>query len=273
LTPAQRAQRDRHPATAPAEMLASAQQHPQVLQPGHHWLEFATQLGGKPFNLRYALYLPRGYDAGHDRCPLMVYLHNDETRMTDQAMIFQWGSGVDPRREDRLGAPFPMIGLAPQLPENRPWSDPEILRLTGALIDEIARRLRVDTDRVYLTGAQGGGSGAWALANQNPDRFAAVFPFQGGPVTPEETARRLTNVAIRVIAPQADGGAVNAARQMTDAFRKSRAEVRLDIVPNPQGANPWTPYYTDPELVEWLLRHRRAPVGPNAMRGDAPNPS
>jgi hypothetical protein len=86
-------------------------------------------------------------------------------------------------------------------------------------------------------------------------------------MTPDETAKRLANVAIRVIAPQPDGGAVNAARQMTDAFHKSRAEVRLDIIPDPNDPKLWMPYYTDPELVEWLLRHRRGSIEQKTASG------
>ena len=55
-----------------------------------------------------------------------------------------------------------------------------------------------------------------------------------------------------------DGGAIGASRQMVDALRKVRTEVRLAILPNLQEQNLWFPYYTDPELVSWLLRHRRS---------------
>src|SRR5207302_1632248 len=68
----ERALRDRFPATAPSQMLAHADQHPQLQRPGEHWLEFPTRLAGQPYNLRYALYLPKGYDpASANRWPLM----------------------------------------------------------------------------------------------------------------------------------------------------------------------------------------------------------
>ena len=71
--------------------------------------------------------VPQGYNAANpnpaDRWPLMVCLHNDDQRMTDQSMIFDYGSGMDPRRDEKLRPAFPMIGICPQLPENRQWNE------------------------------------------------------------------------------------------------------------------------------------------------------
>jgi predicted peptidase len=259
LTAPERAERDRHPVPAAAQALAKAEQFHEVLQPGHHWLEFAAQLGGKPYNLRYALYLPRGYDpATANKWPMMLFLHGDEQRSTDQSLIFDWGSDVDPRRVERSRPGFPMIGLAPQLPQDRQWSDPEVMKMTLALVDEVGRRVRVDADRVYITGMQNGGTGAWALAMEDPARFAALFPYQAAVVKPEEAAKKLKQVAAKAMAPKDDGGAVNNAKQMVEAMKKGGATaVELAVVPQAQDANAWLPYYTEPQLVGWLMQHRR----------------
>lgn len=267
-TPEQKIDRDKHPTTAPAEMLAQTDRHPEIQKPGHHWLEFAAHLGGKPYSFRYSLYLPRGYDAGKDRWPLMLYLHNDEMRSTDQSMIFEYGSSIDPRRDEKSRPAFPMIGLVPQLPQDRQWNDPEIAKLTFSLIDEVAKNVRVDADRVYATGVQNGGSAVWSLALEAPDRFAALFPYQGAAVRPEEVTQKLKYLAARVIAPQNDGGATGAAKQMVDALKKARAEAEVAILPQSPDPNQWQPYYTEPELVKWLLAHRRLSAQERKERDD-----
>src|SRR5207248_2278883 len=103
----------------------------------------------------------------------------------------------------------------------RQWSDPDILKITLSLLNELQTHFLIDPSRVYLTGQQNGGTGAWALALQSPDRFAAVVPFQAGVVKPDEAAKKLKSLAIRIIAPQPDGGAVNNAKQMAEAMKKA----------------------------------------------------
>jgi predicted peptidase len=257
LSASERTERDRYPTTAPSSMLADASRHPEVLKPGEHWLEFATHLGGQPYAMRYCVYLPQDYSPDRGSWPVMMYLHPDDVRDTDQSMIFQWGSGVDPRREAGARSPFPMIGLVPQLPHDRQWNDPEVMAMTQALLNEVGRRYRVDADRTYAVGLQAGANGAWSMAMQSPGRFAAVVAYQGAAVRPDEVGLKLRGVAARIMAPAQDGGAVNAAKQMAEAMKKAGGEVRLDQVADAQDPNHWTPFYTDPDLVKWLLAHRR----------------
>jgi predicted peptidase len=257
LTPGERQVRDRFPATAPSQVLAEPDKHPQLQRPGiEHWLEFATRLNGQPYNLRYALYLPKGYDpASATKWPLMLYLHNDDVRNTDQSLIFEWGTGVDSRRDDKSRPAFPMVALVPQLPDNRQWSEPEIMKITLSLLDEIQKHFPIDPARLYLTGQQNGGSGVWALALEAPQRFAALAPFQAGVLKPDEAAKKLKGLPIRLLAPQPDGGAVNNAKQMAEAMKKGGTEAKVDVRPDkPDG---WMPYYTDPELVGWLMEQHR----------------
>lgn len=39
---------------------------------------------------------------------------------------------------------------------------------------------RLDESRIYLTGLNMGGYGTWALATEEPERFAATVPICGG---------------------------------------------------------------------------------------------
>ena len=258
LSPTERAARDKYPATEPSKMLADAVKHPDVLTPGHHWLEFATQLGGKPYNLRYSLYLPQGYGAAKPASPLMVYLHHDELRDTDQSLIFHCGSNVDPRRDESAKPAFPMIGLVPQLPHDKQWTDPEVIAMTLGLLNEVAGRVRVDPERVYAVGMQSGAAGVWSLAMQAPNRFAALVTLQGGGMNQPEVSRRLKGIGVRLMAFSRDGGMVNTAKQLTEALTKAGGiDAQFEQFNESQDPNQWSPFYTDPKLVTWLLGHRR----------------
>ena len=257
LSPVERDLRAKYPTTMPSKMLADLDRHPELQRPGQHRLEFATQMNGKPYLMRYALSIPKGYESGNERWPMVLYLHNDEHRMTDQSMIFEYGSGVDIRKDEKSRTAFPMIGLIPQLPENRQWAEPEIIKMTLALMDEVSKKIRVDADRIYATGVQSGGGGVWHLALQAPDRFAAIFPYQSSVIRPEEVTKKLLQVPLRAIAPQEDGGAVAAAKQIVELVQKAKGDAMVSVISQKADANQWQPYYTDPELVKWLLKYKR----------------
>src|SRR6202035_2544327 len=200
LTAEQRAERAKH---GPLRPLAGP------LQPGTSWLDFPITVGGKPAKMPFAVYLPNSIAPG-ERLPLLLYLHRDEERTTDQSMIFDWGSDTDPRRDPSARNRFPMIGLSPQCPNGKQWSDPEVIKGVLGLMDDLAKKLPIDADRVYATGMQMGGLGAWQMAIAAPDRFAAIAPYRAGSPNIEQAAAKLRYTAARIIAPVNDGGAVQA---------------------------------------------------------------
>ena len=58
------------------------------------------------------------------------------------------------------------------------------------VIEEVKLQVRVDTERIYLTGHSMGGWGAWRIALRNPDIFAAICPMSGM-APPRSAAQRL----------------------------------------------------------------------------------
>ncbi len=236
--------------------------------PGHYWRTFKGNVGGKTVEMKYGLYLPKGYDgdgADHAKWPMLVSLHNEADRCSDLSMVFNWGADVDPRRPESELMRFGMIGIAPQCPFDKQWTDQDVQRITLALLDEVKQRYAVDVDRIYLTGRQMGSAGTWALATTDPDRFAAIAPVQTP--APENAAAKLRGMAIYEPVMAGDDGNIKAARARADGLRRQMCEVRLQIVPNPPGKDAewrpsfadaaWEPYYTEPALCEWLMAHRR----------------
>ncbi|MGA7614071.1 MAG: prolyl oligopeptidase family serine peptidase, partial [Thermoanaerobaculia bacterium] len=133
-----------------------------------------------------------------------------------------------------------------------------------------------DPRRVILTGLSIGGYGAYALAYEHPDRFAALVPICGGilghssastvvqlPATAGSTdPYALVAARIREIPTWIFHGAddpvipVEEARHMDAALKAAGADVRYTELPG-TGHNAWDPAYGNADLWKWLLNQRR----------------
>ncbi len=196
--------------------------------------------------LDYLVYLPGGYYRFSGRWPLILYLHGAGVMGRD---INRGRAGGIPRYLE-AGGRLPFIVVAPLSPGQR-WD----VRALDALLHEVLTGYRVDSNRVYLTGASMGGYGAWALAAARPERFAAIAPICGG--GDPASAYRL-----RGIPTWAFHGAEDAvvppeeSREMVAALKRAGGDVRLTIYPG-VGHDSATMTYADPKLYEWFLTHRR----------------
>jgi predicted peptidase len=226
---------------------------------GSHVRQTETQLGGKPAKFTYGLYLPKGYAAdAQKRWPVMVHLHHENDRGSDLATVFNWGTDTEPRRNENERFGFPMIGVAPQCPADRSWSDPEIIKAVCGLMDELGKSLRVDASRIYLAGSGSmGQAGAWAMAMAQPQRFAAVAPFCMEEVFKPEMAPRLRGASVSLTTLGRDEGAVGRVKRIMDLLKPHAALVALNLISEDPSRPAWQPYYTDPKLCQWLLGQRR----------------
>jgi pimeloyl-ACP methyl ester carboxylesterase len=121
----------------------------------------------------YLTYLPENYESNPDTAwPLILYLHGGSQRGKNLKRLYD--SGIP----DQIyrGRQFPFIIVAPQCPKHLRWSTDYWF---DNLFEEILRRFRVDTTRVYLTGESLGGAGTWYIAITHPERFAAIAPISG----------------------------------------------------------------------------------------------
>ena len=183
------------------------------------------------------------------RRPLVVFLHGRGERGRDLEALLRYG--VPPlvlARED-----FPFITLSPQCPEDSEWGD----RLAGVLdlLRFVSTTFAVDSQRTYLTGLSMGGRGAWQLAVEHPERFAAVVSICGRvPAMPDFFDRLpvLRDKPIWVfhgaqdeVVPIADSNRIVA------ALRNIGSDVRYTVYPD-AGHDSWTPAYAEEELWAWI---------------------
>jgi predicted peptidase len=213
-------------------------QHPQSLE---------VEIQRKA-TLRFLLFLPQGYERSEQRWPLLLFLHGSGERGEDLDRVKVHG----PPKIVQTRKDFPFVVVSPQISEGRKWDSDELL----ALLDRLTPQLKIDPDRVYVTGLSMGGFGAWELAMSAPERFAAIAPISGS--GDDERACGMKNVPVWAFhGAQDDVVALARGREIVDAVRACGGDVTFTVYPD-AGHDAWTRTYENQKLYEWLLAHRRA---------------
>ena len=240
-------------------------------KPGEYKLKYVARIDGKPVQMAYALILPKGYDTDTARkFPMIVFTHGAGEVGTDAEATFSNGPGMELRRGNPFKETFPFIVLQPQCPpRGERWDQPVMYKAVSQIVDAAISSVRVDPDRVYLTGLSMGGKGCWMAAMEGADRFAAIAPICAGTTHPEG-AVKLKYVAVWMISGTNDPDAMNHNNEMAGVLKNNLAEVRNTVVP---GADHmvWPPFYASPQFYEWLLSHKRpSPAERRVMEAAGP---
>lgn len=198
---------------------------------------------------QYLLYLPDGYDADTaGGYPLLLFLHGGGECGTDIEKVKTLG----PPALVQKGKHFPFIILSPQNPYPFKFWDVHALAF---LLDSIVKEHRVDEDRIYLAGYSRGAYGAWSLAVQFPERFAALIAISGE--APDQYAAWLGDMPIWVFHGEDDQSiSVRSSDDMVAALKQKGNPVHYTRYPA-TGHDAWTKAFTDPELYEWMLSQTR----------------
>ena len=223
--------------------LATVSESP-ALEPGQ---QTAVEANAEAqLSLRYLLYLPEDYDS-QEKWPLLLFLHGSGERGSDIEKVNVHG----PPKLAAAGKQFPFIVISPQCPSYRGW---EISQL-DALLTHVEQTLKVDPDRVYVTGLSLGGQGTWRLAASFPDRFAAIAPVCGRAET--SGAERVAHIPTWIFHGGNDTAVpLQESAKMMKALIKAGGNPRITIYPVADHDS-WTETYENAELYEWLLKQKR----------------
>ncbi len=221
---------------------------------------------------RFQVYLPEDWRRDdHKLWPIVLALHGRGERGSEG--MWQTQIGLPQAVRDHPER-WPFVIVMPQCPLLSVWTDPEMLALAMATLEQESAEFHGDPARTYLTGLSLGGYGAWELARDYPHRWAAIAIAAGGvfwsyaperrqqeSTLPAEYARALGRTPVWLFHGVDDP--LVAARQselMFEALKASGGHVRLWLF---QGLKHdcWTRAYDEPELPRWLLAHR-APEPP-----------
>jgi pimeloyl-ACP methyl ester carboxylesterase len=217
--------------------------------PGFHLRTLVTD--GK--SRKYSLFIPKSYD-GTEAFPAVLFLHGAGERGTDGIVPAQVGLGAA-IAQNPLASPF--IAVFPQA--ERTWqSGSDDAAAALATLDAVQRELKVDPDRIILTGLSMGGAGSWSIAAAHPEKFAAVVPVCGFGDT--DTALKLVSTPVWSLLGDDDSDRiVQGTRRMISALREAGALVRHTEY-RAVGHNSWDRAYNDPKLIGWMLAQSRRPT-------------
>ena len=239
---------------------ARAQQDPPQqapTKPGDYKFKYVARIDGKPVQMTYVLILPKGYDTETTRkFPMVVFTHGAGECGTDGEALYSNGPAMEVRNNNPFKETFPFIVMCPQCPpRGERWDQPQMYKAVSQIVDAAIKSVRVDADRVYLTGLSMGGKGCWLAALEGADRFAGIAPMCAGTTHPE-AAQKLRYVAVWMISGSNDPEAMNHNNEMFGVLKNNLAEVRNTIVPGADHVV-WPPFYASPQFYEWLLAHKR----------------
>jgi predicted peptidase len=197
--------------------------------------------------LHYLLYLPPDYGKGDKAWPLVLFLHGAGESGSDLEKVKIHG----PPKLIAQKKDFPFIVVSPQSPQ-RGWQAETL----NGLLDDVMAKYKVDKDRVHVTGLSMGGYGTWALATAHPERFAAIVPICGGGNPPD--ASKIKDIPVWIFHGAKDTTVPpSRSEAMEKALKEAGAkEVKFTLYPD-AGHDSWTATYNNPEVWEWLLKHKR----------------
>ena len=220
----------------------------------------------------YQVYVPPGWSK-KQKWPVILFLHGAGERGNDGLIQTEVGIGTAIRRHaDRV----PAIVVFPQCLKDRWWPEPEMQAQALKALDQSIKEFNGDPARIYLTGISMGGYGTWAIAANNPSRFAALAPVCGGVRPPPRASLpsgalevRAGDEPYKAIAEKVGGtpvwifhgGAdpvvpVSESRNMVEALKASGRTARYSEYEG-VGHNSWDKAYGEPEFFSWLLSQQR----------------
>ena len=150
-------------------------------------------------SMPYRVFRPTGYDTPNTSFPLVVFLHGNGERGTNNtSQVTSHTQGLIDRTESGSTAAYLLAPQAPAGGQTLQWTNiaypvgsyanptlnaPAItnpLRLALDLVEQFAALHNVDRSRIYITGLSMGGYGTWDAIARRPGLFAAAVPLSGG---------------------------------------------------------------------------------------------
>ncbi len=231
-------------ALALAALPAAADSAPQAGS-SIHQLAFDV---GPVARMNYLLYVPPGETPPPAGWPLILFLHGSEQRGNDPSVLRDLAilAYAD------MDASFPFVAVLPQCPPGQNWSPPALRKVLA----EVEASVRVDRNRVYLTGFSMGGYGTWQTAAALPGTFAAIAPLCGLADVPD--AAVLARMPTWVFHGAQDRNVpLSESVRMVAALRRAGGDPRFTVYPD-LAHDCWTTTYRESRLYLWFLSHSLA---------------
>ncbi len=227
---------------------------------------------------RYQVYVPVNYARGKHH-PVILFLHGAGEGGEDGLLQTQVGLGPAIRQARER---FPFIVVFPQAHRDQFWAG-EMTALALKALDRTVDEFNGDPQSLYVTGISMGGFGTWVVAARAPGKFAAIVPICGfvnvkRPDLPAErkafvlkdnpfsksqdpyvaAASQISKVPTWIFHGGADPViSPDESRRMFQTLKASGFDVKYTEYEG-VGHDSWNRAYAEPDLVPWLLSHRRS---------------
>lgn len=205
---------------------------------------------------KYLLYLPDNYNDSKNKVPLLIYLHGSSVRGSELNKIKAYGL---PYLIEK-GEKYDFIIVSPQCPASKSWNSENWFL---PLYSELIEKYRIDTNRVYLTGMSLGGYGAWNLAMEYPDKFAAVVPLCGGGNV--KKVCNINHVPVWAFHGTEDTlVSIKETEKLVNELKKCNGNVKFSRLEGK--GHSIHRVYEDRKIYNWMLKQKRDSVT-NILRG------
>jgi predicted peptidase len=227
---------------------------------------------------RYQVYVPAHY-VRSKTLPVILFLHGAGEGGEDGLLETQVGLGPAIRQARHR---FPFIVVFPQARRDQFWAG-EMATLALKTLDQMVKEFNGDPRRLYVTGISMGGFGTWYVAAKAPGKFAAIVPICGfvnlkRPDLPAErkafvlkdnsfanspdpyvaVASQISKVPTWIFHGGADPViSPDESRRMFQTLKASGFDVKYTEYDG-VAHDAWDRAYAEPDLVPWLLSHRRS---------------
>jgi hypothetical protein len=129
-----------------------------------------------PKGTGFLQYLPDGYSSNSNKYPIVISLHGIKEKGNTLADVPRVANVGLPKYV-KYGAKYNFILISPQLKTTMGrWSGDYVMEV----LNYVKTYLRVDPNRVYLTGLSLGGGGVWSVATAYPNVWASILPICSG---------------------------------------------------------------------------------------------
>ena len=196
----------------------------------------------KTYSYGFILHKPKDLKS---KKPLVVFLHGSGEKGTDLEKIKAHGPLKYIQNQ-----PLDAYILAPQCPENSYWDAESLYQLIQKVINENP----IDTQRIYLTGLSMGGWGAWNLAFEHPEMFAALMPIAGFvDRVPIIENCKIAHIPTKIYHGLLDNVVdVQYAIFIYKKLKPCSKDLEL-IIFDDASHDSWTRVYDDPKTYQWLF--------------------
>ena len=168
-------------------------------------------------------------------------------------------NGVPKRDPYFDGSPIQNSPMVEVFPDQLPLFDDGWNRIEEDLLvilEKTQNELRIDSNKIYLTGLSYGGFGTWYLGSKYPDKFAAIAPVVawGHPQLIPQIAQH--NLPIWVFAGGKDLTVEKKFFYKGLAMLESLGHTKMQFtIHEDLGHDAWKRVYSGDDLYEWFLSH------------------